>query len=460
MSVGSLRLRLLILGVIFVNLALVASAIGLELLFERHVERRVDAELNAYLNQLVAGLDRNAAGDIALVQSPSEPRFERPLSGLYWQILIERSGKVITSRSLWDVELALPQASFTEGSMRRHGLSGPGGEALHVLERRFELPARLGGASIRAAVGVDTREIREAVRGFVVDMVPYLVVVGALLVAAAWAQVTVGLRPLSAVRDGLTAIRTGNTLRLGTDFPDEVKPLAIEIDALLDARDIQIDKARARAADLAHGLKTPLQVLAGEAERLRAKGEREVAAAVTTLASVMHRHIERELTRARLAAGSVHARANVGEVAERVVNVVRRTPDGQRLEWLVDISRDLLARIDADDLAEALGNLIENAARHAQARVRVSGCADGEHTVVTVADDGPGIPPERLAQALSRGGRLDASRSGSGLGLAIVSEIAEAWGARFSIEDARPGVKASLRFRRPERPPRSLPAAA
>jgi signal transduction histidine kinase len=449
MSVGSLRLRLLILGVIFVNLALVASAIGLELLFERHVERRVDAELNAYLNQLVAGLDRNADGEVALSQSPSEPRFNRPLSGLYWQILIESSARVITSRSLWDVELSLPQTSLGEGSVRRHGLSGPSGETLYVLERRFELPARLGGASIRAAVGLDTREIREAVRGFVMDMVPYLLVVGALLVTAAWAQVTVGLRPLAAVRAGLTAIRTGNTLRLGTDFPDEVKPLAVEIDALLDARDIQVEKARARAADLAHGLKTPLQVLAGEADRLKAKGEREVAAAVTTLASVMHRHIERELTRARLAAGSVHARAQVAEVAERVVNVVRRTPDGQSLEWLLDIPRDLLARIDADDLAEALGNLIENAARHARSRISISGCADGEHTLVTVADDGPGIPPERLAEALTRGGRLDASRSGTGLGLAIVSEIAEAWSARFWIEDARPGVKANLRLRRP-----------
>jgi signal transduction histidine kinase len=449
MSVGSLRLRLLILGVLSVALALVASGIGMVFLFEHHVERRVNAELNAYLTQLVAGVDRNAAGEIALVQSPSEPRFDRPLSGLYWEILIEGSGTVLRSRSLWDTELALPQDSPAEGSIRRHGLKGPGGATLYVLERRFELPARLGGASIRAAVALDTAEIRAAVRGFVLDMAPFLLVIGTLLVTAAWAQVTVGLRPLAAVREGLTAIRAGNTPRLGMGFPDEVKPLAIEIDALLDARDVQIDKARARAGDLAHGLKTPLQVLAGEAERLRAKGEREIAAAVTSLASVMHRHIERELTRARLAAGAVHARANVREVAERVVNVVRRTPNGQRLDWSVDIPRDLLARIDADDLAEALGNLIENAARHAQSRVRVSGGPEGEQALVAVTDDGPGIPPDRLAEALRRGGRLDASRSGTGLGLAIVSEIAEAWGAGFSIEDAKPGVRAVLRFRRP-----------
>jgi signal transduction histidine kinase len=449
MSVGSLRLRLLILGVLSVALALVASAIGLELLFERHVERRVDSELNAYLNQLVAGLDHDAAGEIALVRSPSEPRFDRPLSGLYWQIRIERSGVVLRSRSLWDAELALPENSLAGGAFRRHRLPGPGEAVLYVLERRFELPARLDGAPIRVAVGMDTAEIREAVRGFISDMVPYLLVIGALLVAAAWTQVTVGLRPLAAVREGLTAIRAGNAPRMGSGLPDEVKPLALEINALLDARDVQIDKARARAADLAHGLKTPLQVLAGEAARLKAKGETEIAAEVTNLASAMHRHIERELTRARLAAGTAHARADVREVAERVVNVVRRTPNGERLNWSVDIPRDLRGRIDADDLAEALGNLIENAARHAHSRVTVSGGINSEHALVTVIDDGPGIPPDRLAEALRRGGRLDAARSGTGLGLAIVSEIAEAWGADFSIEDAKPGVRAILRLQRP-----------
>ncbi len=89
MSIGSLRLRLLVAGGLSVILALLISATGLIFLFERHVERRVDAELTVHLNQLVAGLDRNAAGEIELVQAPAEVRFDRPMSGLYWQIVIE-----------------------------------------------------------------------------------------------------------------------------------------------------------------------------------------------------------------------------------------------------------------------------------------------------------------------------------------------------------------------------------
>ena len=181
--------------------------------------------------------------------------------------------------------------------MRRHRTAGPGGATLYIVERHFALPVRLDGASVRAAVGLDAAEISLAVTQFVSDMAPFLTAIGALLMAAAWTQVAVGLRPLAAVREGLTRVRTGSTQRLGSGFPDEVKPLAIEIDALLDARDAQIAKARARAADLAHGLKTPLQVLVGEAERLMAKGEREIAAEVTSLTRTMNLHIERELTR-------------------------------------------------------------------------------------------------------------------------------------------------------------------
>jgi signal transduction histidine kinase len=104
-------------------------------------------------------------------------------------------------------------------------------------------------------------------------------------------------------------------------------------------------------------------------------------------------------------------------------------------------------RIDPDDFAEALGNLIENAAHYAQSRVEVCGCRNRDHVLVTITDDGPGIPAQRVAQALTRGGRLDTNSSGAGLGLAIVSDIAEAWEASFSLESGTSGLRANLCLR-------------
>src|SRR5690606_6604685 len=162
----------------------------------------------------------------------------------------------------------------------------------------------------------------------------------------------VGLRPLAAVRRRLADIRDGRQRRLGQAFPDEIQPLAGEVDDLLEARERQAEKARARAGDLAHGLKTPLQVLAGSVDRLRDRGK---------VGGSMGRDGEGEVARARGAAAAPGATAAVARVVGRLVAVVGRTPAGGRLDWSVEMPAGTGARIDADDLAEALGNLIENA---------------------------------------------------------------------------------------------------
>jgi signal transduction histidine kinase len=132
---------------------------------------------------------------------------------------------------------------------------------------------------------------------------------------------------------------------------------------------------------------------------------------------------------------------------------MERTPQGARVTWTVDVPATLAARIDEEDLTEALGNLTENAARHAQSSVTVKARADDGMIEVAVIDDGPGIPPERAQEALRRGGRLDQSGS-AGLGLAIVGDIAEAWGASLSIERPARGCRIVLRI------PSARPAAA
>jgi signal transduction histidine kinase len=240
----------------------------------------------------------------------------------------------------------------------------------------------------------------------------------------------------------------GARRRLGAGYPDEVQPLANEIDTLLDARDAQLEKARARAADLAHGLKTPLQVLSGEAERLKARGANDIAGDIETLTADMQRHIERHLTRARLASPSDEVSTKLREVAERVGSVVERTPAGARLAWSNTVPPDLTARIDPDDLAEVLGNLIENAARHARSEVTISGASDRDMAALTIFDDGPGIPHSRREEALRRGSRLDASGPGSGVGLAIVADIAEACGATLSFDEQDQGFGVTLRIPR------------
>jgi signal transduction histidine kinase len=439
---GSLRLRLLLASAISILGAVLLSAVGLALLFQHHVERRVDAELATYLDQVVANLGRSAEGALVLRRRPADPRFAEPLSGLYWEL--STGDKVLRSRSLWDERLALPDDRIHDGVVHRHRIAGPGGAKLLVLERSIALPEALGGGMLRASVAVDTAAITRARREFVADLAPYLLLIAGLLLLAAYVQVRFGLKPLVAVRDRLAAIREGRARRLGENFPDEILPLAEQVDALLQARDEEVERVRARAADLAHGLKTPLQVLAGDIEALRARGEGEIAAEIEQVATMMSRHVDRELARARMVAGRGDARARPAEVIARVIAVVRRTPDGGLRQWSVDVPADLVARIDPDDLAEAVGSLVENAARHANSRVAVSAVRSGHRVRLSIVDDGPGIPAGRLEEALARGGRLDRAGEGTGLGLAIARDVAEAWGGSLELRSLDPGLEASI----------------
>ncbi|WP_346898536.1 HAMP domain-containing sensor histidine kinase [uncultured Roseibium sp.] len=446
MTRGSLRLRLLLAGAISILLALALSATGLTVLFYRHVERRVDTELGVFLDQIVSGLAQNTeTGALELTRAPSDPRFEVPLSGLYWQVSFDDT--VLRSRSLWDNVLQLPDDELTDGALHRHVIPGPVSGDLLTLERSVKLSPRAGGQTVRVAAAITLSDVRSATRDFAFDMLPYLILLALFLIGAAYIQVTIGLRPLHRIRQRLRVIRQDPDARFGTaGFPQEIEPMALELDTLLTDRQTRIEKARARAGDLAHGLKTPLQVLLGDVERLRSAGLHDIAEDVEHVAHTMQRHVERELARARLATGTGQAVSNIGEAVNRVVSVVSRTPAGAALDWALDVDEQANVVIDPDDLAEALGNLLENAARHARSHVKVRTVSADGRVTIRIEDDGPGIPEDQIEKMLERGGRLDQSTSGAGLGLAIVQEIADVWGGTFRLCPLQPGLAVELGF--------------
>ncbi len=442
MTRSSLRLRLVTAGTVAVLIALALAAFGLSKLFEAHVSRRAVAELSVHLDQLAAGLERDAQGRLILAQPPADPRFSRPLSGLYWQV--DTGDRRLRSRSLWDDALDLPDDVLVDGTPHSHVLGGPGAATLLAVERLVTLSQRLGGSEVRAVVAMDRAALVAASRAFLEELVPYLVLLGAVLIGAGWAQVAVGLRPLATIEERVAAVRSGKAARLGTDFPDEVRPLAAELDALIAAREAEAERARARAADLAHGLKTPVQALMGEAARLAAAGQGAAAAGVEEVATAMQRQVDRELARARAATAGRAGAADPAAAAARVLAVLRRAPDGDRLTWRLDAADGLHARINEDDLTDALGAVMDNAARFARAAVTVTVARADSRIRITVRDDGPGIPADRLARITQRGTRLDTTPAGAGLGLAIANDIAEAVGGSLTLRPADPGLEVAL----------------
>lgn len=440
----SLRWRLILTGGAAILLALGLAALGLALLFERHVERVAVAGLQARALSLAAMVEPGGAGGVALRAGPADPLYDRPFSGHYWQI--DLGGTLRRSRSLWDYTLPAADPPPLPGQPRSLALPGPQGEPLLAVEQLLEV--RAGGAAtpLRIIVASDRGELELARRGFLADLLPYLALLAGLLLAASWMQITVGLSPLSQVSARVAALRSGRRPRIGADLPAEVIPLAGEIDQLLDARDAELLRARNRAADLAHGFKTPLQALLGDAGQLRDQGAHEIADSVETVATAMRRLVDRELARARIQSDRVVAEADPAPVLRRVIEVLRRTPDGAAIDWQVQAPPGLRARIDPDDLTEAVGALLENAMRHAAGRVAARVGQEGRSIVITITDDGPGVPAADLARLSQRGVRLDEGGDGQGIGLALVADIVDAAQGSLTLRNAAPGLAVTMTF--------------
>jgi len=452
MTRHSLRLRLLVGAAVAVFVALAFAWLAMTLLFQRHLELRVEQELRRDALQLVAGLSIDPAGMITAQQPPTDPRLSIPAGGLYWQISAGQQSQ--RSRSLWDQALpASPQADATEWRTRQ--IDGPFGQRLFLLERIVQPVGSMERVLVQLAL--DKNEQTVARNEFSQTLALFLLLLWAVLAGAAWIQVQLGLKPLQRLRRELSGLRHNASERLSADYPQEVEPLTKAINDLATAREADVKRARQRAADLAHGMKTPLAALAAQSRLIR-EGRSDPQAAADGLdraISAAGAAVEAELARAR-AAASRHARqdaqASPLAVAQKLILVLERTEKGMRLDYVLDVPETIRLAVSAEDLSEVLGPLLENAVRFARREVRVSGSTTDDTITLSVEDDGPGLSAAEIAQVMVRGVRLDQTGGGHGLGLAIARDLVEATGGTIELgTSALGGLRIELRWNRVDR---------
>jgi signal transduction histidine kinase len=445
MNYGSLRLRLLAASAVTILLALFLAGLALIELFEAEVSARVERELSNHLLQLAGALETGTDGKLYLARQLADPRFQQPLSGLYWQIVWDEQ-EPLRSRSLWDESLSVPKLT-SGGASRILQLPGPEATPLIALERVITVLKQNQPYDVRLLVGTNASEVTEPLASFTRWMILSLAALAVFLAAAAWAQVKVGLRPLETLRAGLGQIRLGELTRLSGNYPSEIAPLVEEFNGVLDDQEKSLARARSRAAELAHGLKTPLTILSAVARDLRSKGRRKASSDISEQAETMHVVIERELSRARLAQGHGTVKVVLAPEIERLVASVRRLPRSEELQWEVAVPAGISVPIEQVDLVELLGNILDNARKWARSGVRVSTSEGEEGLALIVEDDGPGVEASDITRIMERGFSLDKNAQGTGLGLAIVKDIAEIYGLQVGFAPSSlGGLSVKIRF--------------
>jgi signal transduction histidine kinase len=437
---NSLTFRLIVGASLMCGATLLAAYVVITALFDQHLRRGVDADLENQLEYLAAGLEPTADGGFVMARPPNVPKYEQQLSGQYWQV--EANGQPpIRSRSLWDGRLpeAAPDADLGKTTM--HEIKGPRSEQLRLAQRslQFQEPAARVTFSVAADMAPALAEVRKFSRILGVS----LAVLGIGLVSALVLQVRVGLQPLQEIKSALAAIRAGTVKRLSDDAPTEIAPLAHELNALLDHHGSLIDRARGQAGDLAHALKTPLAVLRNEMENDATPDRKLSLEQIDAMTDAVQHH----LARAQAVGGArlLGVRADAAHAIEALARTLPRMSDRDIQVEVALSAKPLWFAGEAQDLSELLGNLLDNACKWATAKVRIAAARANDRLKVEIGDDGPGIAAEQRAKALQRGGRLDERKPGSGLGLTIALDLATLYGGSLTLgRSALGGLKVEL----------------
>lgn len=453
----SLTARVLLLATLWSALALVVISIVISQLYRQSAERAftdlLRAQLYNVINSITIGDDNKLAGSPQL----GDLRFSQPETGWYW--IIEPLGTFaatpLSSSSLGTSNISVPSILAVPFN-NRYERFYPAIDAYknHVLVAETEVVLDGEGRAARFRVSGNLAVVEEDIQAFTRSLYIALAVFGFGSLVVNGLAILYGLLPLDGARRSLEKVRRGEAERLEGEFPREIMPLASDINALIESNRRIVERARMQVGNLAHSLKTPIAVLLNESRAV----EKVQSDMVRSQAEGMQAQVQSYLNRARIAAQreSLLARTEIEPVLERLVRVMRRL-NPEKVFHLSVFPPGVALAMEQQDVEETVGNLLENAARFCETGVWItatptSGPQSGEGdparrswVEVAVEDDGPGLEPDQIREAMKRGRRLDESKPGAGLGLSIVREITgEYHGSVELTRGARGGLRAQL----------------
>lgn len=254
-----------------------------------------------------------------------------------------------------------------------------------------------------------------------------------------------GLQPLRKLAHDLTDLERGKRAELPERYPEELQPLATNLNQLLEREQKQRERYRNTLGDLAHSLKTPLAIL-----RQQSAAEIPDRSLLEEQIARMDQLIGYQLQRA--VASSPHRlqqKILLRPVVDKLIATFSKVYFDKQLQFHIAVADDCECRADEADLLEVLGNLLDNACKACRQIISISADDNERWLLIVIEDDGPGIPEEKRSGILQRGQRADTYQPGQGIGLAVVVDIIDSYAAELDISaSALGGACFSMRWPR------------
>jgi two-component system, OmpR family, sensor kinase len=333
----------------------------------------------------------------------------------------------------------------------------PGYATVHVDNRDWRVYTLVQGThALQVAQAEDEREAI-ATKTALRTLLPFVVLIPVFGLMI-WFAVGRGLRPLFAMSQAVAKRQPDALAPLSErSLPQELQPLAGSLNALLARLDSALGAQRRFTADAAHELRTPLAALKLQLDVARRASDQPArTAAYDDLDAGVERAahlVDQLLTLARIEPEALATRAvdcDLAEIAKETI--VARGALAAKRHIDLGLARETPVRVRGDpaSLAILLSNLLDNALRYTPegGKIDVALDNDGGRAVLTVVDNGPGIPPEERARVFDRFFRGDDREPGSGLGLSIVKRIADAHHAAIELDapERGNGLVVTVRF--------------
>ena len=431
----SLRSRLVLAAVVWLTAMVIAAGVTVPKQVFSYMLDSTNEQLSLYLDELSASIEVDDSGKLTLATPLSDPRFNRPYSGLYWSINNEVDE--LRSRSLWDKKI------HYQG--KRNEILGARDEILITIETSLYFPEYDGPIDI--LIGIDEQPLEDTVAKLMGQLwiILALLYFGVLLIIVI--QIQWSLSPLTKMHKELSQVRSGDKGCFDGEYPREVAPIVLDLNALLFHYQELLERARHHAGNLSHALKTPLSVLRNEIST----SDQDIRSRLQDPVNQIQHQIDYHLGRARMAGSKniLSVKTHPSERIDAISLAFDKVYAYRDVALINEIDSELVVAVEDTDFDEMVGNQLENAYKWSNSIIRVHStkCANEEIDII-IEDDGCGIPEEKLEQVIKRGVRLDETTPGTGLGLNIVSEMAHSYRGKFTLEKSTMGgLKTVLRLK-------------
>ena len=435
---SSLSARLLISVSVLLLFFFGVTGVVLDTAFRKAGEQAREDVLDGHLMAILAAAEASDNGDLVMPPDLQESRFGSIGSGLYAEIRDSNGDPIWRSRSA--LGLSIPFGVISQdGSRFFREESLEDGTPLLTLSIavQWEFPnGELKPYIFKVAESLDSYNAQIA--RFRQQLFGWFGAVAVIMLIAIAVLLGSLLRPLRQIETQIGEIEEGSRKSLAGEFPTELQGVARNMNLLIDSERARSERYKQTLDNLAHSLKTPLAAM----RALLTQGRR------MKQADRFNEQIDRmdEIVRYQLrkpaASGvtsSLMSAVPVENEIERLVEGLRKVYRDKEPEIQTDIARGAQFRGDKGDFLEVAGNLLDNACKWCKRRVRVSVRPNEAGLVMSVADDGPGIPDDAADALLQRGTRLDESTPGHGIGLAVVKDITRSYGGDLTINRSELG---------------------